>query len=149
MRTFNFFRGIVSAKVISIANAINELNNQPRYPRTPIGQIPYPESCETPEEKRIYRKGWRACEQGREIHSNPYSNRENLIYTLHRAWEIGWLECYHNHPSRTTPPTDEQCYLNGWERAQAGYPLNENPWAFGSNQYNMWHIGWADFIDNH
>ena len=89
---FKFFRGIIE-RIVFV---------QPRYPRTPISQIPYPESCETPEEERTFRRGWRACEQGREIHSNPFSNREQLIYSLHRAWERGWLECYHNHPSRNT-----------------------------------------------
>ena len=101
MFKFNFFRGIVSARVVSIANTLNELNNpQPRYPRTPMGQIPYPENCETPGEKRTFRLGWRACERGMEIHENLYSNQENLIYSLHQLWEIGWLECYHHHPSR-------------------------------------------------
>ncbi len=86
---FNFFRGIIT------------LNNpQPRYPRIPMGQIPYPENYETQGEKRTFRLGWRACERGMAIHENLYSNQENLIYSLHQIWERGWLECYHHHPSR-------------------------------------------------
>ena len=155
MRTFNFFRGIVSARVVNITNRLNELNNpQPRYPRIPIDNIPYPTNYTEIEERRIFRRGWRACERGNEIYDNPYSRYDQLPYSLYDTWEIGWLECYHNHPSRIHPPdimqpTDEDCYSNGWERAQLGFPLNENPWTFGSNQYNMWHIGWNDFVDNH
>jgi len=114
-----------------------------RYPRTPISQIPYPESCETPEEKRTFRRGWRACEQGREIYDNPYSNREELIYSLHRAWESGYLECYLHHPTRTPS------YLTGWEQAQRGYPINTNPWGEGTDQHNMFNLGWRDFINTH
>lgn len=105
---FNFFRGIInkSARVVSIANTLNELYNiQPRYPSISIDQILYPEECTDIHQRRIYRLGWMGCERGMEIHDNPYSNRENLVYSLHRSWERGWLECYHNHPSRLT---DEQ-----------------------------------------
>jgi hypothetical protein len=100
MFKFNFFRGIVSARIVNLEERLTFL--QPRYPRTPIVLIPYPENYETPEEKKIFRRGWRACERGGEIYDNPYSNQENLIYSLHDAWEIGWLECYHHHPSRQT-----------------------------------------------
>jgi hypothetical protein len=87
---FKFFVGKVERIIFS----------QPRYPRVITCEVPYPEEYNTTDLKRIFRRGWRACEYGRDIYENPYSVREELIYTLHRAWERGWLECYHNHPSR-------------------------------------------------
>lgn len=44
---------------------------------------------------------------------------------------------------------DKYSYIMGWESARAGYPLNQNPHIYGSNEFNMWYIGWNDFIDNH
>jgi hypothetical protein len=51
MFKFNFFRGIVSARIVNLEERLTFL--QPRYPRTPIVLIPYPENYETPEEKKI------------------------------------------------------------------------------------------------
>jgi hypothetical protein len=48
-----------------------------------------------------------------------------------------------------TQPTDEEVYLEGWSTAQLEFPLNENPHTYGSHQFNMWYIGWNDFVDNH
>ena len=147
MFKFKFLRGFISARIINIEDRLTFV--QPRYPRIPMNQIPYPENCETREEKRIFSRGWRSCERGMEVHDNPYSNQENLIYSLHDAWEIGWLECYHHHPSRQIQPTDEESYQEGWATAQLGLPLNENPHTYGSHQFNMWYVGWNDFVDNH
>lgn len=44
---------------------------------------------------------------------------------------------------------DKYSYMTGWESARAGYPLNQNPHLYGSNEFNMWYIGWNDFVDNH
>jgi hypothetical protein len=144
---FNFLRGIISARIVNIEERLTLA--QPRYPRIPMGQIPYPENCETPREKRIFGRGWRACERGMEVYDNPYSNREELIYSLHRIWESGYLECFLHHPSRQIQPTDEESYQEGWATAQLGLPLNENPHTYGSHQFNMWYVGWNDFVDNH
>jgi hypothetical protein len=91
---------MVGARLVSIDLPMENVRiTQPRYPRVPMRLIAYPEEY-PPELKREFRHGWRACEQGRDIYENPYSVREELIYSLYRAWERGWLECYHNHPSR-------------------------------------------------
>lgn len=147
MSKFNFFRGFVSARIINLGNRLTFLRS--RYPRIPIGQIPYPENYETTEEKRIFSKGWRACERGMEIHDNPYSNRENLIYSLHQSWERGWLECYHHHPSRQNNPTNLECYQRGQEFARNGFPLNSNPFPEELFEHTMFVRGWNDYIDNH
>jgi len=87
---FKFFVGKVERIIFS----------QPRYPRVITRLIPYPEEYEDRVLRDTFRGGWRACERGREIYSNPFSVPSQLIYAQHRAWERGWLECYHNHPSR-------------------------------------------------
>lgn len=98
MSKFNFFRGIISARKVNLEERLTFV--QPRYPSIPMDEITYPEEYEDLHQRRIYRLGWRGCERGMEIHNNPYGNRENLVYSLHQSWERGWLECYHNHPSR-------------------------------------------------
>ena len=98
MSKFNFFRGIISGRIVNLEERLTFL--QPRYPSIPIDEILCPEEYEELHQRREYRSGWRDCERGMEIHDNPYSTRENLVYSLHRSWERGWLECYHNHPSR-------------------------------------------------
>ena len=94
---FTFFKGITGGR---IHNTTFPVPPERRHPRLPTSRVPSIEEYDTPELRSIFLQGWRACEHGREIHSNPYSTREELIYSLHRAWERGWLECYHNHPSR-------------------------------------------------
>jgi hypothetical protein len=74
--------------------------------RTPIRQIPIPEEWNTPEFHRIFIQGWRACERGEEIYNNPYGRVENLIYSLHNAWERGYLDCF-NIRRTTNPFVDE------------------------------------------
>lgn len=91
--SFKFFRG---KKIKEARSAIL----QPRYPRAPLGFITYPENFVDMEQRRIYRRGWRACERGNEIYNNPYNRAETLIYSLYDAWERGFLECYLNHPIR-------------------------------------------------
>jgi hypothetical protein len=136
---FRFFRGIVSARIVSIDGALERLT------RTPVSHIPIPDTLTTLVEIQQFRAGWRSCEFGRNIYDNPYSNREALIYSLHRAWEYGFTECFNNRRVNR----DEEVYLEGWATAQLGLPLNENPHTYGSNQFNMWYIGWNDFVDNH
>ena len=91
---FKFFQGEVKVRLENISII------QPRYPRIITREIPYPQEYEDRVVRDIFRKGWRACERGREIYDNPFGVTSRLIYVQHRAWERGWLECYHNHPSR-------------------------------------------------
>lgn len=92
---FKFFQGDVKLRLGNITIT------QPRYPRIVTSEIQYPEEYVDRVLRDLFRKGWRACERGREIYSNPFGVASRLIYTQYRAWERGWLECYHNHPSRT------------------------------------------------
>ena len=139
MRPFKFFQKFIPYQLeISFPHR--------RYLRFPTRQVPSIEGYNTPELRSIFLQGWRACEQGNQIYNNPHSRYNQIIYD---AWEVGYLECYHNHPSRDIEPSDNQCYQNGWERAQLGYPLNQNPHLYGSNQFNLWFCGWNDYTDSH
>lgn len=140
---FRFFKGIVGAKVISIGGEIE------RSRRTPVVHIPVPDIYTSIEEVHQFRAGWRACEFGRNIYDNPYSSREALIYSLHRAWEYGFTECFNNRRVESIIDTDEECYNNGWASAREGYPNHDNPYPISSHQYSMWNCGWNDFINEH
>jgi len=97
---FTFFHGVTKK------SRVNTIVTNNRLSRTPIRQIPYPEDINTLELRRTFLQGWRACERGEEIYNNPYGNVENLIDSLHTAWERGYFECYNTR--RTTNPFVEQ-----------------------------------------
>ena len=97
---FTFFHGITKK------SRVNTIISNNRLTRTPIRQIPIPEEWNTPEFHRIFIQGWRASERGEEIYNNPYGRVENLIYSLHNAWERGYLDCF-NIRRTTNPFVDE------------------------------------------
>lgn len=84
---FTFFHGITKK------SRVNTIITNNRLTRTPIRQIPIPEEWNTPEFHRIFLQGWRSYERG-EVYDNPYANVENQIYSLHNAWERGYLDCF-------------------------------------------------------
>ena len=101
LRKFRFFQGMVGASIVSIGLPMETVRiTQPRYPRTPIGLIPYPEECDHPGLRQVFRNGWRACERGMDVFDNPYAHSETMIYSMHIAWERGYIECYLRHSSR-------------------------------------------------
>ena len=76
-----------------------------RLTRTPTRQIPVRQEYDTPELRGIFLQGWRACERGGQVYNNPYGNVENLIYSQHSAWEMGYLDCHNTR--RTNPQVEE------------------------------------------
>ena len=129
---------------------------QPRLPRTPIAHIPVPPYTATVSEyRRAFINGWRACEFGRNIYDCPHSSYDLVEIQLKREWEYGFTECFNTRQEdfvlndTTVVRTDEECYLNGWERAREGYPNHENPYLISSHQHSMWDCGWNDFINEH
>lgn len=144
---FNFFRGLIGPRKIRLRH---------RLSRTPIAHIPVPSDTETISEyRRAFINGWRACEFGRNIYDCPHSEYDLVEINLKREWEYGFTECFNTRQRElvtidiTTEDTDEKCYLDGWEFARQSRPLNQNPFQFGSHQFNMWHCGWNDYVDNH
>jgi hypothetical protein len=85
---------------------VNTIITNNRLTRTPIRQIPVRQGYNTPEFSGIFLQGWRACERGEEVYNNPYGNVENLIYSQHSAWEMGYLDCFNTR--RTTNPYVEE-----------------------------------------
>jgi hypothetical protein len=84
---------------------VNTVIANNRLTRLPISQVPTRQEYDTPELRGIFLQGWRACESGREVYNNPYSNVENLIYSQHSAWEMGYLDCFN--ARRTNPYVEE------------------------------------------
>lgn len=97
---FTFFHGITKKSRVSTIITNNRLT------RTPVREIPIRQGYDTPEPRRIFMQGWRACERGEEIYNNPYGNVGNLIYSQHDAWESGYLDCFNIR--RTTNPFVEE-----------------------------------------
>jgi len=93
---FKFFHGLTKK------SRVNTIITNNRLRRLPNSQVPARPGYDTPELRSIFLQGWRACERGEEIYNNPYGNVENLIYSLHNAWEVGYLDCYNTR--RTTNP---------------------------------------------
>ena len=84
---------------------VNTVITNNRLTRLPISQVPTRQGYDTPELRGIFLQGWRACERGREVYNNPYSNVENLIYSQHSAWEMGYLDCFNTR--RTNAQVEE------------------------------------------
>ena len=96
---FKFFHGLTKK------SRVNTIITNNRLTRTPIRQIPVRQGYNTPEFSGIFLQGWRACERGEEVYNNPYGNVENLIYSQHSAWEMGYLDCFNTR--RTNPYVEE------------------------------------------
>ena len=96
---FKFFHGLTKK---SRVNTII-LNN--RLTRTPTRQVSVRQGYNTPEFSGIFIQGWRACERGEEVYNNPYGNVEDLIYSQHSAWEMGYLDCFNTR--RTNAQVEE------------------------------------------
>ena len=98
---FKFFHGLTKK------SRVNTIITNNRLTRTPIRQIPVRQGYNTPEFSGIFLQGWRACERGEEVYNNPYGNVENLIYSQHSAWEMGYLDCFNTRRTTTNPFVDE------------------------------------------
>lgn len=96
---FKFFHGLTKK------SRVNTIITNNRLTRTPIRQIPVRQGYNTPEFSGIFLQGWRACERGEEVYNNPYGNVEDLIYSQHSAWEMGYLDCFNTR--RTNPYVEE------------------------------------------
>ena len=99
---FKFFHGLTKK------SRVNTIITNNRLTRTPIRQIPVRQGYNTPEFSGIFIQGWRACERGEEVYNNPYGNVEDdLIYSQHSAWEMGYLDCFNTRRTTTNPYVEE------------------------------------------
>jgi len=98
---FKFFHGLTKK------SRVNTIITNNRLTRTPIRQIPVRQGYNTPEFSGIFLQGWRACERGEEVYNNPYGNVENLIYSQHSAWEMGYLDCFNTRRTTTNPYVEQ------------------------------------------
>ena len=98
---FKFFHGPTKK------SRVNTIITNNRLTRTPTLQVPVRQGYNTPEFSGIFIQGWRACERGEEVYNNPYGNVENLIYSQHSAWEMGYLDCFNTRRTTTNPYVEE------------------------------------------
>jgi len=142
---FKFFQGEVKVRLDS--GPLRFV--QRRYNRIHRNFIPYPSHLTDERCRRLFRMGWRSCENGRAIHENLVPESSNSILMQERtAWESGWLSCYHNHPEQFHNGEHVNCYLFGWEAAQTGLPINRNPYTSRA-EHSMWRRGWNTFVNTH
>ena len=120
IRAFNFFRGMVGARVVSIGGALNELN-EPYIPlqitHAPPEGMSYRHWNMLPNDIRngdpiraeIYVAGWEACLSGN-LHINPYVDFNDPIMIENReAWNRGYMACM-NRRTRTYTERDMEYY---------------------------------------
>ena len=99
---FKFFHGPTKK------SRVNTIITNNRLTRTPTLQVPVRQGYNTPEFSGIFIQGWRACERGEEVYNNPYGNVEDdLIYSQHSAWEMGYLDCFNTRRTTTNPYVEE------------------------------------------
>ena len=86
IRTFNFFRGIVGARVVSIGNVLNELYQEPPFnlSRRHWNMLPQDLRGATLQEMECYIQGWEDARN--DVEANPYQDR------IRRSlWNRGFL----------------------------------------------------------
>ena len=117
IRAFNFFRGMVGARVVSVGGA---LLNEPYIPlqiTEPPGGMSYRHWNMLPNDIRngdpiraeIYVAGWEACLSGN-LHINPYVNFNDPIMIENReVWNRGYMACM-NRRTRTYTERDMEYY---------------------------------------
>ena len=118
IKPFNFFRGMVGARVVSVGGA---LLNEPYIPlqithAPPEGMsyrhwnmLPNDIRNGNPIRAEIYVAGWEAC-LSRNLHINPYVDFNDPIMIENReAWNRGYMACM-NRRTRTYTERDMEYY---------------------------------------
>jgi hypothetical protein len=134
IRSFNFLRGMVGARVVSIGGALNELNqNEP-----PEGMsyrhwnmLPNDIRNGEPRHARIYVEGWEAC-LSRDLHINPYvSSNDPIMEQNYVIWNQGYLACM-NRRTRVYTERDMEYYHTEeflfFDVSEVRYNMNGRPY---------------------
>lgn len=112
IRTFNFLRGMVGARVVSIGGALNELNRtEPPEGMSYRHWNMLPQHIRDGGQRRaeIYIEGWEAC-LSRDLHVNPYVGFDDPIMIENREiWNWGYVACM-NRRTRVYSETDMEYY---------------------------------------
>ena len=112
IRSFNFFRGMVFARVVSIGGALNELNQLERpenISHRHWNMLPQHIRNSGQRHAEIYVAGWEACLSGN-LHINPYVDFNDPIMIENReAWNRGYMACM-NRRTRTYTERDMEYY---------------------------------------
>jgi len=95
IRPFNFFRGFVDARVVSIGDVLNELYQEPPpgISHRHWNMLPQDLRGGDPRHMEIYIEGWEAGRNN--ITINPYEGIINdpVVTEWRQLWDRGYLEC--------------------------------------------------------
>ena len=112
IRSFNFLRGMVGPRVVSIGGALNELN-QPERPENIShrhwNMLPQHIRNSGQRHAEIYIAGWETCLSGN-LHINPYVDFNDPIMIENREiWNWGYMACM-NRRTRVYTERDMEYY---------------------------------------
>ena len=139
IRSFNFFRGMVGARVVSVGGA---LLNEPYIPlqiTEPPGGMSYRHWNMLPNDIRngdpiraeIYVAGWEACLSSN-LHVNPYMGFNDPIMIENReVWNRGYMACM-NRRTRVYTERDMEYYHTEdflfFDVSEVRYNMNGRPY---------------------
>ena len=134
IRSFNFLRGMVGARVVSIGGALNELNQLERpenISHRHWNMLPQHIRNSGQRHAEIYIAGWETCLSGN-LHINPYVDFNDPIMIENREiWNWGYMACM-NRRTRIYTERDMEYYHTEeflfFDVSEVRYNMNGRPY---------------------
>lgn len=113
IRPFNFFRGMVGTRVVSVQHILDGLNEVPEPPfgisRRHWHMVPQDLRGGERDDMILYIEGWEACISSN-LHTNPYFGINNPeVIQRRELWNRGYMACM-NRRTRTYTQSDRGYY---------------------------------------
>lgn len=125
MRTFNFFRGIIGAIVVSVGDVLNELNEPPfGISYRHWNMLPQDLRGGEIEDMLLFIEGWESARIN--VNINPYMDIENR-----EMWNRGYMACF-NRVTRVYTERDMEYYHTEeflfFDVSEVRYNMNGRPY---------------------
>lgn len=125
MRTFNFFRGIIGAIVVSVGDVLNELNEPPfGISYRHWNMLPQDLRGGEIEDMLLFIEGWESARIN--VNINPYMDIENR-----EMWNRGYMACF-NRVTRVYTERDMEYYHTEeflfFDVSEVRYHMNGRPY---------------------
>ena len=132
IRVFNFFRGMVGPRVVSVQHILDELNEPPEgMSYRHWNMLPQDLRNGNPIRAEIYVAGWEAC-LSPDLHINPYMGFNDPIMIENReVWNQGYMTCM-NRRTRVYTERDMEYYHTEdflfFDVSEVRYNMNGRPY---------------------